>query len=63
MAFNDLEKKRIENAEDKFQGIGSMEGLITPPVFRHYQGRLLIKRPQNQPCPGNWAGWFSWNCC
>ena len=37
MAFNDLEKKRIENAEDKFQGIGSVEGLITPPVFRHYQ--------------------------
>jgi hypothetical protein len=23
--------------------------LITPPAFRHYQGRLLIKRPQNQP--------------
>ena len=23
--------------------------LITPPVFRHYQGRLQIKRPQNQP--------------
>ncbi len=38
-------------------------GKLRPPVVATTSGRLLIKRPQNQPCQGNWAGWFSWNCC